>query len=198
MTFFPCHLVESLDTVLASINFRLECEDMGEHFPTFAKIRDSAGTGVRAVTRGRFPERFVLRAVFYVILALCLVTHLIYQFPTLFDWIGNPGFYGPYGGRGGNPDAPLWALPLRMIVSMIGPPPVPAIVGFSCLLVLVFTSPKDPVASEDSQRETVTAMPLFEEPIHAKPAPPARHPLDPGPDDLPPEPRWPKRSPPSR
>ena len=174
---------------------------MGDHFPTFARIKDTTSHGVRAAGAAfRFTERNTLRAAFYLVLALCLVSHLTFQFPPIYEWIGGRGFGGPYYVGGWESDAPIWALPIRLIVSLVGPPPIPAIVGFLCLIVLLFTSKKEPdrprIRTEDLPRATVTAGLLEEEPRPQQPpspAPPARHPLDPDPSDPPLEPLWPRR-----
>lgn len=173
---------------------------MGDHFPTFTRIKDTAANGVRAAgATFRFTERVALRLTFYVIIALCLTSHLIYQIPPLFEMIGGRGYGGPYYPGGWDNDSPIWAWPIRFIISLVGPPPVPAIVGFLSLIVLVFTSRDEPrrprLRIEDLPRSTVTAGPLQEEaPPSPRPtAPPERHPLDPDPSDPPLGPLWPRK-----
>ncbi len=160
---------------------------MSDHFPTFKRIGDVT----RITSDGRAwwlprSERGYLRLLLYMALFHALACHVVLLFAEMsggyVTYFGQPGrFVEPSG-------AAFYA---RIVFLAYGQPPYPGFVAVVCLIALVFSSR----SAARSARRSPGSDPATTGPAHATAVPeaPARHPLDPDPDD-PPIPSWNKRS----
>lgn len=172
-----------------------------KHFPTFDRIAKMPVAG--QIVQSFRSERGLLRLALYLML-LVSGSHIFasrtfaYQTGMLssMPWTSGRALFGEFPNT--DPGAFLSIL-LIVTFTILGPAGAelaPAIMVV-CLAGLAATTRADRGQKSGAQASvghaTVTAGPLEPEP-----PPPPRHPLDLDPTDSPLEPRWPKRSPPSR
>ncbi|MDB5351771.1 MAG: hypothetical protein JWN86_3018 [Planctomycetota bacterium] len=179
------------------------------HFPTFHKMGNvfrsgpTSGGAAHWIARTFLTERGLIRAALYGMLIVCVV-HVaairVFMFQYGIGW--SPMFGGRGFGNGpplmeGSVTAMVFTVTYMILGSYVGE--LAPLVAVLCLVGLA-ASARHPVGVPVATPELTPAVPDLEPPAEEKrpPQPAARHPLDPDPDDLPPERRWPKTSRPSR
>ena len=176
------------------------------HFPTLDRVART--TAARWLDQAVRNERGLLRLALYVMLFVS-VSHVVAT--RTFAYQGGNLQRTPWGVIVQSPISAFQnlepggflSLILAVTFTVLGPgcsELAPAIVVV-CLAGLAASTQPDAArerrAYPPDERAVVTAGPLEPEPPRPPPPPP-RHPLDLDPTDSPLEPRWPKRSPPSR
>ncbi len=168
------------------------------HFPTFRRMSNLGGqigrgaTGLAGVRSGSL-ELGLLRLALYGLLVLSILHTVTLRFALI--GMGGMGRFAPWQPQ---PMDFGWLTPVLYVTSLVFGP----MESNNSLLILTLSL----VGLATSSRQSLGVPPaVFMEPIEKNPtsdhrhlaeplpAPPERHPLDPDPDDLPAEPRWPKR-----
>lgn len=176
------------------------------HFPTFRKairvFRYGAEMGGLAswISRTVLNERGLLRLGLYAILFICMTHIAAARVAVLLSGRGWTIYTPSYMGMG-QPGADLITGSILAVTSFLLGGPTSEMAPFILVLCLggLAASARVPEVARKPRvavrmRPPVRPSPSPSEPV---PTPPARHPLDPDPDDLPIEPRWPRTSRPS-
>jgi hypothetical protein len=177
------------------------------HFPTFQKAADTLRRGgdpsgpAHWIMRNILNERSLLRLCLYFTLAVCLLHVATSRFVILMSPNMMAMYNRPIFGMVGSADESVPGLVLKCTIFLLGPmvAELSPLVAMLCLggLAASVKRPDKPRREGPEVRNPRHDRPSQDEPS-PPPTPPARHPLDPDPNDPPLEPRWPRTSPPSR